>query len=273
MLELLYADPVAGTGTSTSLAAITNYRILPMSAGATWGVVYMNTGSTALSASVISVNTGTVTSTLSTVASFLATGTAVEPFNGGDMIVAGSKLIFLTNSTAGQLINILTDASGTASAGTAIAAPTITNGIANAISASGNNARFIMAASGGSVLFNVDYSGASAVLTTVQKLVVASNGIATLNASLFSGSRNPGLSIGTQTYVLGNQQNEVGSRLVRIIGTVMDTPTTPFNAFDIFGIGSGAQAPGTRTNEGWAYTANLAGSNSIGQLSRVESVT
>ncbi len=265
------ADPVVGTGTTTNLAAITNYRILPMSGGATWGVVYMNTGSTALSASVISVDTGTVTSTLSSVASFIATGGAFEPLTAGDMIVAGSKLIFATTTTAGSLANILTDTSGSASAGTAIGIVASAN--TNAISAAANNARFMGSSSTAASVINLDYSGASPVLTSGYTLAGGTNVWSALSAPFFSGVRNTGMLVGAQTFAVAAQTSTVGARVPRMIGTVLDAPPTQFIAPTSFAAAATLTAPGSRSNESWSYVANFLAPATVAQVARVESVT
>jgi len=104
----------AGTGATYATTSANSYRVQPISSGARLAVVICNTAATSAIGLIISLS-GTIAS-ISTVT--LATIVGAASINGGAILVSGSKLIFVPKQLSN--INILTDSSGTASAGTSV---------------------------------------------------------------------------------------------------------------------------------------------------------
>ncbi len=257
------SDPVAGTGTTTNTANATTFIIRPISAGVRWVVVYRSNTASDIDGSVISV-AGTV-STVSTVNTLIAT--TQEPTTNCDMLVVGSKAIFLNSSITKA--NILTDSAGTASKGTAI---TVMNGSnAIGISATASVARFVCATTSSVLLEVFDCSGASLTVTSVTAMSAGTLGFPALGTTSFDGTRYPAIFVGSQTLCVGAQGSEIASRIPRIIGNALDAPPTKMPRFDDLTTVNVLSAPG-RSNETWGYTTNT-GSGGGGRLSRTESVT
>lgn len=187
-----------GTGATYATTSASVYRIQPISAGARWAVVISNSATTSAIGLIISV-AGT-TASISTVT--LATTTNTNGIEGGAIIVSGSKLIFVSSNDSGY-VNILTDTSGTASAGTQITAPS--GGQANAISinSSTNKAVFLLGdgtyTKAGRLI--IGFSGSSPTLDNFDFQSVGSgNGFAIPNTSSFDQNTAVGVMVGSTSF-------------------------------------------------------------------------
>lgn len=164
----------AGTGTDTNSGTMTLNHLAAL--GTRWYVGY-NDGGTTVKGGVISLNTsGNGTTTISAATLFSA-GTVL------DAIIIGSTKVLAINDATTNNANILTDSSGTASAGTAI---TLDSETARAcIYADGTNA-VVGSGAGGANIYTtlVDCSGSSPVKTKAYRM--ASTG----NVAVFSASNN-----------------------------------------------------------------------------------
>ena len=187
-----------GTGATYATTSASVYRIQPISAGARWAVVIANSGASSAIGLIISV-AGT-TASISTVT--LATTTNTNGIEGGAILVSGSKLIFVSSNDSGY-VNILTDTSGTASAGTAITVPSGGAVYPIKINSTTSKATFFVGngalTAAGRVI--IDFSGASPVLSAFD-LQTASSGsaIAVPNSAPFSSVIPDNMLIGETSY-------------------------------------------------------------------------
>ena len=148
----------AGGTTSVNVGASEiGFRFTPISSGTRWAIAYVNSGTGNVSVGIISVS-GSTPSISSADTGINLPGLTVTglPF---DMIVSGSKLIAVGYSQA----NIVTDTSGTASAGTLLNVPAFSAGV-SAVTTSSNVAIFwsISAASPtNTTRIGINFSGSS----------------------------------------------------------------------------------------------------------------
>ncbi len=239
------SDPVAGTGTTTNTANATTFIIRPISAGVRWVVIYR--------------------STVSTVNTLLAS--TQEPTANCDLLVSGSKAIFLNCTQAAA--NVLIDTAGTASKGAEL--PTVSSSNAIGISATNNVARFACVTASAAFIVAYDFSGSSLTHIVVSKLSVGTNGFPALGTPPFDGTRYPAILIGTHTFCVGAQASAVGARVPRIVGNAIDAPPIKMPRYDDLSSVGGLSAAGSRSNETWGYTSASVANG--GRLTRVESVT
>ena len=155
-----------GTRTSSGLAG-SSFRILPISSGARWALVYTN-ASSSISCAIISVAGTTASdSTVILFSDYLSIGTVANL----DMIVSGSKLMAIQSNASQQFTcNMVTDTAGTASAGTAILPFSTATfaGYENVMGAaftSGNTVVFTFYNGSSSYKVNCDFSGSSLTVT------------------------------------------------------------------------------------------------------------
>lgn len=186
------------TLTGGTAATVTNganiYRVLPITANNRWALL---TYSSNLNCSIISVS-GT-TASASTVAA-ISSPYITTVIDACDMIVSGSKVIIgASNSSGFPAFNIVTDNSGTASAGTVASVPSLgvfSNSYAyTALFTTGSTAVFAVNKSGTYSQFNVDFSGSSPIATTVG--TVGSTGLNYAYPPSFFGNKYPFTLFGT----------------------------------------------------------------------------
>ena len=251
----------AGTAaTVSSLLSTYNFRVLRISNGTRWVMVYLNGAGTSYAGSLISVS-GT-TATLSTV-NMIAPATASTDaiLTTADMMVNGSKLIIYVPTVG---VQILTDTAGTASVGTLLTVPDASSVTPQAIMANSSTASFVSVASNNTLAFklNINISGASATLTSIElmKITAAPNGYGATwaIASSFNGTKSPNTLTGS---VVINYQ---GPRLV-----VLNTGTNLVYWGTKFALESASNSTnGANNNEVW-----MGLSSSTYPFMRLQSIT
>jgi len=218
----VYAQPYTVSGTTltngtnaTITSASSSYRVLPISSGARWVVVCADAGASNFNAYIISVSGTTATASGVT----FQTGIGGAPaLTYSDMIVSGNKLIVCSlNSSNYPSFNIVTDTSGTPTAGTANATLniTLTASTVSAVRASGNKAIFFLYASGSYRVVAIDYSGSSPTITSLQGI---SSSMDWLQRSNFDGSRSATYMNGL-TYSYAQTSNSNGYRSAVVSST------------------------------------------------------
>ena len=151
----------AGTGTDTNSGTMTLYKLAAL--GTRWMILYNDGGSTCKGGVVSLTTTGNGTTAISTATVLSSVNNIV------DAIVLSASKVLVVSAASSSNANILTDAAGTASAGTAITL------------ADGGNAKTMLGLNGTDVyvgayvshliVFRVDCSGASPVKTSAQSIV------------------------------------------------------------------------------------------------------
>jgi hypothetical protein len=142
-----------GSGTTTAGGTMTLNKATAL--GSRWGVLY-NDGGTTCKGGIVSLS-GTTTSI--SVATLFSAGTFT------DAAVIGSTKILVHNGTSSSNANILTDSSGTASAGTAITINSDSSGTRVIANISGNTA-YTQSGQSNQYISKIDCSGASPVLSS-----------------------------------------------------------------------------------------------------------
>lgn len=170
--SLIYCDPytVSGTtltiGTSFSLGisgSATQYRLATVNSGSRWALFYGNSAGS-LSVSLVSISGSTVSASTVVV--------LTSPFDFGmvsygNMIVSGNKVIVVSRNTSNYaMFNVVTDTSGTATAGTQIvpnAQGSVTSDFSPMALAYSNKVVAMINNAGRWRSVTLDYSGASLV--------------------------------------------------------------------------------------------------------------
>jgi hypothetical protein len=147
------------------------FRFTPISSGTRWAIAYCG-GSTDVYVGIISMS-GSTPSVSNVVTGVTLSGGSVN-IAAFDMIASGSKLILV--SAISKLANIVTDTSGTASAGTAVAVPTSTTSV-SAVTTNSNIAVFVTTNSTTAPSLanrlGINFSGSSPTLDTNADLVAS----------------------------------------------------------------------------------------------------
>jgi hypothetical protein len=182
-----------GTGATYATTSASSYQIRPISNGARLAVVIPNTGATSAIGIIISVAGTTASFSTVTLGTILNSGGT----NNGGLLVSGSKLIFIATTSTGQS-NILTDTSGTASAGTALTIPMSGDSVIPInINSTTNKATFYTTNGSGALQSLVfDFSGSSLTLTSSNYQTLLSSGYSQINIPNFNLNYN----VGTMLY-------------------------------------------------------------------------
>lgn len=228
-----------------------NFRVVPV--GSRWAVIY-NNDSNYLAGAIVSVSGTTVSSSLANI----NTSFTGDPTTQADVIVSGSKVIVGCYYTNNFSFNILTDSSGTASAGTSLNIGASSNNMIASINVSGNYATFIGYPAGRLTKFDIGFSGSSPTLysTTALSLNNSTNNINYFvysnSSGLYKNLRSGSWLKASTSYNLSNQIKSVAVSLNQY-----DTPSLQVPYF------YGTYAPGA-DNESWvsassgnAYTSNF----------------
>jgi hypothetical protein len=252
----LYVTPytVSGTtitaGTAASVASLTStsqFRVLPISSGARWVVLYLNAAGTSYAGSIITVTS--TTATLSTVNTISPTTASTDGIVTLDMIVNGSKLIIMVPTIGFQ---ILTDTSGTASVGTVLSLPTSdTSGTVAAISATSSVAVFTSTlASTNAFKYNINISGSSPTLNffdnVLFSVVGSGQGLSWFSPTSTTGVKSPNNLIGSIS-IAGPSTR---------IGMVNATTSIGSWVYKFTPLATTARINGAYTNEVWTYSNN-----------------
>lgn len=226
----------AGTGTDTNSGTMTLNKLAAL--GTRWYVGYNDGGSTVKGGVVSLSGTGNGTTTITTETLFSA-GTLQDA-----IIVSSDKVLVLNDQTTNNA-NILTDTAGTASAGTAINLGTSSF---RAILYTSSTDVYVQDGTTSTIdVFKVDCSGASAVLTSSQRICTAQNVPATTisNAALL---RSPYTLFGS-TFAQTARPNinpTTTSLALRVNGGVASTLSSPVPKI------SGVSYRGKSDSERWA---------------------
>lgn len=225
----------AGTGTDTNSGTMTLNKLAAL--GTRWYVGYNDGGSTVKGGVVSLSGTGDGTTTITTATLFSA-GTLQ------DAIIVGSTKVLALGDQSSNNANILTDTSGTASAGTAIGLGTSS---VKAILYAASTDVYVQDGSSTMDVFKVDCSGASAVLTSRQRICTAQNvpittssnaallrSVYTLFGSTFAQTARPNINPTTASLAL------------RVNGGVASTLSSPVPKI------SGGSYRGKSDSERWA---------------------
>jgi hypothetical protein len=173
---------VSGTtltaGTQTTVTANDGsytYRILPASASGRYWCLSVN--GAALNVDLISVS-GTTATKSNVSGAFTGTWTSVNLLNNSDIAVCGNRLVMYGFLAAGptHYINIITDSSGTATAGTLITFTGLSSTFHVRTFSDSTTANFISGNNTAVTFLKVDASTASPVLSIVQYYANASGG-------------------------------------------------------------------------------------------------
>jgi hypothetical protein len=262
----IYGQPVTvsgttlTTGTSVTISAVSSasFRALPISSGVRWAVLWTDTSLGNYYASIISV-AGTTAS-----ASTVSTGVTQlgAPVSYADMIVSGSKLIVgMINASNNVFFNIITDTSGTASAGTAISPIPVSVTNLTMVGASNNKAVAYVTQSSRPRQVVLDYSGAS---PTLSSLVELNAGVDVFSPTGFTGARSSNMLLGT-TYAYNPPSTTAGNRSTQMVKT-----NTGFNGLYFMQAPAGGSATIGGLNENW-YTSSSATTWTI--IQRLECAT
>ena len=254
-----------GTGATYATTSANSYKIQQISAGVRWAVVIANTGATSAIGLIISV-AGT-TASISSVT--LATTVNANDVNNSGIIVSGSKLIYVPYSTGAQ-INILTDSSGTASAGTAIATfAGVSTGFPISVNATTNLATYYYQASTTNVgRLLINFSGASPVLFAVDSWFGVANTFADAGDTSFSSNVSTGLFYGTTSYTYATN-SAAGTKAV----AVSENSFYPFVPKSSFPAGGVSNSLRIANNKKWLNAPAPSGSTNYGILQIIESIT
>lgn len=267
----IYATPYTISGTTISLgtgatiavnASTDKFRVLPISSGARWVIAYLNSAGTGMDAAVISVS-GT-TATTSTVTACTSGTWAISNMA---MFVTGSKLVIYQASTGRA--NIVTDSSGTASAGTAITVPGTTSYLVEFVRVDSNIATFVVANSSNlaTMAVRLTVSGTSAVLTEAFRFNDGmTQSFPSLNGAPYSTARSVAYSLGTLCYSAAGISTGARRLLVSGAGATSTEITRFFPAID-----PSTALPGDN-NEFWLYQSDV-GDGASGQIQRVQGIT
>lgn len=244
-----------------------SFRILPISSGTRWAILYWDGTNT--SVSIVSIS-GT-TPTGSTVTLFASTGSTNIGYYT-DMLVDGSTLIVC--STAYNLANTVTDTSGTATAGTSVIMPGQTNGSVLAISAISGTAIFnafsILASTSFKIVLN--YSTPLALsISLIDELVAGTTTfvVSNMGSRVYSGQRPIQALLGSQSFGIQNTSGAASAN-----GKITSISSTGYYAY-----ASKWNLPntlstsncfiGTNNNDVWIVNTGIPAS----ALYRVESIT
>ncbi len=269
----VYARPFSISGTTlsagteasvTGLTGCTGMITSPISGGVRWVMIYRNAAGTNIAASIISVAGGVAT--LSTV-TLITGGTSVNVAAVAAAIVDSSKLILFYSAVAGpQVVNILVDSSGTASAGTQ--ANLSAAAVAAAISASGNVAKAFLSSNTNMVYCVVDYSGASPTVTAITSLVTSAG--MTINQP-YDSTRSMGLLIGAQTFSVEQLTTAAASRMGVAKANGMTNKVPKFMSEFTLAGGYRTAMAAIGQNKLWAFSASIY--TDFGEIALVEGVT
>ncbi len=269
----VYARPFSISGTTlsagteasvTGLTGCTGMITSPISGGVRWVMIYRNAAGTNIAASIISVAGGIAT--LSTV-TLITGGTSVNVAAVAAAIVDSSKLILFYSAVAGpQVVNILVDSSGTASAGTQ--ANLSAAAVAAAISASGNVAKAFLSSNTNMVYCVVDYSGASPTVTAITSLVTSAG--MTINQP-YDSTRSMGLLIGAQTFSVEQLTTAAASRMGIAKANGMTNKVPKFMSEFTLAGGYRTAMAAIGQNKLWAFSASIY--TDFGEIALVEGVT
>jgi hypothetical protein len=262
----IYGQPVTvsgttlTTGTSVTISGTssTGFRVLPISSGVRWAVLWSDTALGNYYASIISV-AGTTAS-----ASTVSTGVTQfgNPVSYTDMIVSGSKLIVgMLNASNNVFFNIITDTSGTASAGTALNPIPVSATNTTMVGASNNKAVAYVTQTNRPRQVVLDYSGASPTLSSVVELGA---GVDNFSPTGFTGARSSAMLFGT-TYAYNPPSTTAGNRSIQMAKT-----NTGYNAFYLKQAPAGGGVIIGGLNENW-YTSSSATTWTI--IQRLECAT
>jgi hypothetical protein len=216
-----FATPYTISGTTITLgtgatyapgaAVADQYIVRPISNGVRWAVVIGSVSSTV--GMIISV--GGTTATISTVTLVTGGGTT----NAG-VIVSGSKLIYVGAAPAGT--NILTDVTGTASAGTQIG-PVVGGAIINPISANAttNLATFYAGITSNSIISRVviNFTGSSPILADLDNQNLGTSvidGFANVPNFNYKETYSPEILSGATSYAWDLTTSVAGTRAIAI---------------------------------------------------------
>lgn len=258
-------------------ASESGYRVLPISNGARWAFAYVYTGN--------NVHVTILTMTGSTPSFSTAVDTSVAITAGSvltsqfDMVVSGSKLILASNGATPRAANIVTDTSGTGSAGTALTIPLQANYLF-AVFASSNVAQFVTSNGnftlGGRI--GINYSGSSPTLETDVNALPGTAGysfVGTFSSASFNSNftdrKSGNWMYGTVNYcfyqpattAIGEVMALQGSHIYKAITRARCPITSP----------SENDTVGVSANEYVYYFNNYLGSSSHGAIFRYESIT
>jgi hypothetical protein len=181
-VTVIYVEGYSVSGTGITAGAIVpvtigasenSFRFTPISSGARWAIAYCS-GSTDVSVGIISMSGSTPS--VSNVATGVTISGGIVQVAAFDMIASGSKLIILSANS--RSANIVTDTSGTASAGTAVAVPTsTTTASVSAVTTNSNIAVFVTTNSTSAPTvanrLGINFSGSSPTLDTNADLVAS----------------------------------------------------------------------------------------------------
>ncbi len=255
-----------GTGATYATSVANSYKILPISSGARWAVIIINTAQTNVIGLIISV-AGTTASISSAT---LATAVNANDANNSGIIVSGSKLIYVPYNPGSQ-INILTDSAGTASAGTAITPFSgASTQIPISVNTTTNLATFHFRSAGGTAYGRilVNFSGASPVLSAVDSWFCVANTFSDIGDTYFSSNLSTGLFYGTTSYTYATN-NAVGQRSIAI----NENSFYSFMAKSSFPAGGVSNSLAIANNKKWLNAPTPSGSTNYGMLQIIESTT
>jgi hypothetical protein len=240
----------AGTGTTTSVTTSALIKFFPL--GSRFCLLYQNTSTNVLVGGIVTL-TGTTTT--------ISTATLISSTNSySDCIVVGSSkvLVLSATNTTGQGANILTDSSGTASAGTAISSLGDSFTLRACAYLDGTNVIVHEYASGtpGSYnIFSVDCSGSSpSINKTFASVIGAVNSMFEVNA----GSNTlPLLRSRTNFYGTGyvyaiRNTNIGGGAYVSLETRINSSGVQFYSPVTLYGTGS----VGRNDRENWVATGN-----------------